>query len=54
MLFGAAFDGGALTVPGGRLGSIVVLGVIAGVAAAWRPARRSARLPILEAITNPS
>jgi putative ABC transport system permease protein len=37
-------------VPAGRLAVVAGLGVVAGVLAAWRPARRASRLPVLDAI----
>ena len=49
-LFVAAAQGAAATVPVARLLLIAVLGAGAGVLAAIRPARRAARLPILDAI----
>jgi putative ABC transport system permease protein len=45
-------DGGSFTVPGGRLVTIALVGAIAGVLAAQRPARRAAQLPILDAIAD--
>jgi len=38
------------SLPGGQLVLIVVLGAMAGIVAAIRPARRAARLPVLAAI----
>jgi putative ABC transport system permease protein len=40
----------AFAVPVSQLVPIVVLGALAGVLAAWRPARRAARVDVLEAI----
>jgi putative ABC transport system permease protein len=45
-------DGGGFTLPAGRLAVIGVMGALAGVLAATRPARRAARTPILEAIAT--
>jgi putative ABC transport system permease protein len=45
-------DGGSFTVPGGRLVIIALVGAIAGVLAAQRPARRASQLPILDAIAD--
>lgn len=50
---GARAEGLAVfTLPGAQLAAIVVLGGLAGVIAAIRPARRAARLPVLAAITE--
>jgi putative ABC transport system permease protein len=50
---GARAEGlAAFTLPGAQLAVIVVLGGLAGVVAAIRPARRAARLPVLAAITE--
>jgi putative ABC transport system permease protein len=43
---------GAFAVPAGQLGVVVALGAIVGVAAAARPARRAAKLDVLEAIAT--
>jgi putative ABC transport system permease protein len=43
-------DGGRFALPTTQMAVIAVLGALAGVLAARRPARRAARLPILEAI----
>jgi putative ABC transport system permease protein len=43
---------GAFAVPTGQLGVVVVLGAAVGVVAAVRPARRAARLDILQAIAT--
>ena len=51
-LYAATSDGGAVTVPVVRLAIVAVLGALAGVLAAVRPARRAARLPILDAIAT--
>ena len=51
-LFAATSDGGGVTVPVVRLAIVAVLGALAGVLAAVRPARRAARLPILDAIAT--
>lgn len=53
LLFETVFDAGRLTLPAGQLAVTVVLGVVAGALAATRPARRAARLPVLEAIGDP-
>lgn len=45
-------DGGSFTVPGGRLVVIALVGAIAGVLAAQRPARRASQLPILDGIRS--
>ena len=49
-LFTAVSDAPGFTVPLSQLGIIAVLGGLAGALAARRPARRAARLPILDAI----
>ncbi len=41
----------SFTVPVTQLVPIVVLGALAGILAAWRPARRAARVDLLDAIT---
>jgi len=38
--------------PGGQLVAVLVIGALAGVLAGWRPARRAARLDVLEAIAT--
>jgi putative ABC transport system permease protein len=43
---------GAFAVPAGQLGVVVALGAIVGVVAAVRPARRAARLDVLQAIAT--
>jgi putative ABC transport system permease protein len=43
-------DGGSFTLPIARLLVIAVMGALAGVLAARRPAKRAARTPVLEAI----
>ena len=51
----AVQSGGTLTafaVPGGQLVLVLVIGAAAGVLAGLRPARRAARLPVLDAITS--
>jgi putative ABC transport system permease protein len=48
-----AAGAGGFVVPVGRLAIVAVVGVGAGVLAAIRPARRAARLPILDAIAAP-
>ncbi len=51
----AVQSGGTLTafaVPGGQLLVVLVVGAAAGVLAGLRPARRAARLPVLEAIAT--
>ncbi|MFD0149728.1 ABC transporter permease [Streptomyces sp. NPDC127132] len=40
----------AFAVPSARLAAVALIGLTAGVVAAWRPARRAARLEILRAI----
>jgi putative ABC transport system permease protein len=45
-------DGGGFTLPVSRLLVIGVMGALAGVLAATRPARRAAKTPILEAIAT--
>jgi putative ABC transport system permease protein len=37
-------------VPIGSLVVVAVVGAVAGVLAAWRPARRASRIPVLDAI----
>lgn len=49
-MFRAAFDTDPVTIPLTRLAVIAVVGTIAGLLAVRRPARRAARLPILDAI----
>lgn len=51
-LYAATTDGDVATVPVLRLAVVAVLGALAGVLAAIRPARRAARLPILDAIAT--
>jgi putative ABC transport system permease protein len=43
---------GVFALPGGRLAVVLVVGAIAGVLAGLRPARRAARLDVLEAIAT--
>ena len=43
-------SGATLTLPPVRLGLVALVGVVAGVLAAARPARRAARRPVLEAL----
>jgi putative ABC transport system permease protein len=43
---------GAFAVPAGQLGVVVTLGAIVGVVAAVRPARRAAKLDVLQAIAT--
>jgi putative ABC transport system permease protein len=43
---------GAFAIPAGQLGVVVALGAIVGVVAAVRPARRAAKLDVLEAIAT--
>jgi len=43
---------GAFAVPAGQLAVVVALGAIVGVVAAVRPARRAARLDVLQAIAT--
>lgn len=45
-------DGGSFTLPVTRLAVIAVMGAVAGVLAARRPAKRAARIPVLEAIAS--
>lgn len=45
--------GGTFALPVPQLAVAAVLGALAGMAAAFRPARRAARLPILDAIAAP-
>ena len=52
MLFAARRDDGAFRCRSARCSSIAVVGCVAGVLAAWRPARRASRLPILDAIAT--
>ena len=40
------------TVPVGQLIGILIVGAIVGVLAGWRPARRAAKLDILQAIAS--
>ncbi|SNT24440.1 ABC transporter permease [Actinacidiphila glaucinigra] len=40
----------AFAVPPGRLAVVLLVGLVAGVLAGWRPARRAARLDVLRAI----
>lgn len=42
----------AIDIPGGQLATIVVVGAIAGVLAGIRPARRAAKLDVLEAVAT--
>jgi len=43
---------GAFAIPAGQLGGVVALGAIVGVVAAVRPARRAAKLDVLQAIAT--
>jgi putative ABC transport system permease protein len=53
LLFMAISDGGrSVVVPWISLVVILVVGMVAGMLAAWRPARRAARLDILDAIAT--
>ena len=52
MLFGVASDDGHFSLPVGELLVIAVVGCLAGALAAWRPARRASRVPILDAIAS--
>jgi putative ABC transport system permease protein len=52
VLFGVASDDGHFSLPVGELLVIAVIGCLAGALAAWRPARRAARVPILDAIAS--
>lgn len=53
VLYLAISDGdGAVTVPWTSLVVVLIVGVVAGMLAAWRPARRAARLDILDAIAT--
>ena len=49
---GSAADLGVFSVPAGQLLVVLVLGALAGVLAGFRPARRAARLNVLEAIAT--
>ena len=52
-LFGAIGERNATAdLPTAQLAVIVVVGALAGVLAGWRPARRAARVPVLEAIAG--
>jgi putative ABC transport system permease protein len=48
---GEAWNIPVFTVPVGQMAVVTVVGAAAGVVAAVRPARRAARLPVLDAIT---
>jgi putative ABC transport system permease protein len=52
ILFSAVDDTGTFSVPVGSLLVIAVAGAIAGVLAAWRPARRASRIAILDGIAS--
>jgi putative ABC transport system permease protein len=54
VLFAAvtADEGGRFALPTSRLVVVAVVGALAGVLAAGRPARRAARLPVLVAIAT--
>jgi putative ABC transport system permease protein len=52
LLFAAISDDAGVTIPWTRLATILVIGMVAGVLAAWRPARRAARLDVLDAIAT--
>ncbi|MCU1457819.1 MAG: transporter substrate-binding protein, partial [Actinomycetia bacterium] len=52
LLFLTVSDTGTVAFPGTQLAIIAILGAFAGVLAALRPARRAARLPILDAIAD--
>jgi putative ABC transport system permease protein len=41
----------AIVIPWGWLGAVLVIGTLAGLGAGLLPARRAARLPLMEAIT---
>jgi putative ABC transport system permease protein len=43
---------GAFALPVGQLGVVLALGALVGVVAALRPARRAARLDVLQAIAT--
>jgi putative ABC transport system permease protein len=49
--FDASEGMGTFSVPGGSLAVVVVLGALVGVVAAARPARRAARMPVLDALS---
>ena len=51
-LYATTSDSGGVTLPVVQLTVVTVLGALAGVLAAVRPARRAARLPILDAIAT--
>jgi putative ABC transport system permease protein len=51
-VFTALSDGTGAVLPAGSLSVVAVLGVVAGVLAAWRPARRASRLAVLDAIAT--
>ncbi|HEX6420699.1 MAG TPA: ABC transporter permease [Acidimicrobiales bacterium] len=51
-LFRAIADEGGPVLPWPNLLAILAAGVVVGVVAAWRPARRAARLDVLEAIAT--
>jgi len=50
VVFRAAFDADPVTIPITRLAVIAVVGTVAGLLAVRRPARRAARVPVLDAI----
>ena len=50
LLIGKAIKFAAFAIPWGYLGSFVIAAVIAGIVAAIFPARRAARLNVLEAL----
>jgi putative ABC transport system permease protein len=52
VLFATVSDAGSFSVPVGALLVIAAGGGIAGVLAAWRPARRASRVPILDSIAT--
>ena len=43
---------GSFVVPGGTLAVVLGAAIVAGLVAAWRPARRAAKLDVLEAIAT--
>jgi putative ABC transport system permease protein len=52
VLFATGSDGATLSLPLAQLAIVAVLGALAGLLAAVRPARRAARVPVLDAIAD--